>query len=99
MLERSMRSLPRTRQTAAKTRPWPNCFDSFASTGARMHYDRYRQRDLQGGPGVVENACRQMVGLRANPPGIHCSVKGANSVLVINCCFKNRKWVEFHDWK
>ena len=64
-----------------------------------MRYDRYRQRDLQGGSGVIENTCRQMVGLRANPPGIHCCVNGANSVLAINCCFKNRKWVEFLDWK
>ena len=44
-----------------------------ASRKAQMHYDKYRQHGMQIGSGDVENAGRQIVGLRMKRPGSHRS--------------------------
>ena len=75
------------------------CIDYFTDNRAQMRYDKYRERGMQIGSGVVESACRQMVGLRLKRPGSHWSVKGANAVLSIKCCRRNLRWVDFLDWR
>ena len=75
------------------------CIDYFTANKAQMQYDTYRQQGMQIGSGVVESACRQIVGLRMKRPGSHWSVTGANAVLAIKCCLKNRRWVDFLNWK
>ena len=75
------------------------CIDCFTANKARMRHDIYRRQSMQVGSGVVESACRQIVGLRMKRPGSHWSVTGVNAVLAIKCCLKNRRWVDFLDWK
>ncbi len=75
------------------------CVDYFTANKSQMQYDKYRRQGMQIGSGVVESACRQIVGLRLKRPGSHWSVQGANAVLSIKCCLTNHRWVDFLDWK
>ena len=73
--------------------------DYFTANKAQMQYDKYRQQGMQIGSGDVENAGRQIVGLRMKRSGSHRSVTGANAVLAIKCCLTNQKWVDFLHWQ
>ncbi len=75
------------------------CVDHLTANKAQMQYDKYRRQGMQIGSGVVESACRQIVGLRLKRPGSHWSVKGTNAVLSIKCCLTNHRWVDFLHWK
>ena len=45
------------------------CIDCFESNRERMRCDEYRKRGIQVGSGIVESACRHLVGLRFKRPG------------------------------
>ena len=58
-----------------------------------MRYDRYRKRGLPVGSGVVESACKQIVGSRFKRAGCRWSKAGAK------CCIENNRWADFLDWR
>ena len=65
----------------------------------RMRYDLYRKRGLPVGSGFVESACKRIVGSRLKGAGRRWSKAGANAVLAVKCCFENRRWPDFLDWR
>ena len=75
------------------------CIRYYGTNRDRMHYDLYRKRGLPVGSGVVESACKQIVGSRFKGAGRHWSKIGANAVLAIKCCFRNNRWPDFLDWR
>ena len=75
------------------------CIDYFEKNKERMRCDSYRERGMRIGSGIVENSCRNIVGLRPERPGCRWSLKGANAMLAINCALAIMSWVEFMDWK
>ena len=75
------------------------CIRCYGTNRDRMHYDLYRKRGLPVGSGVVESACKQIVGSRFKGAGRHWSKIGANAVLAIKCCFRNNRWPDFLDWR
>ena len=75
------------------------CIRYYGTNRDRMRYDLYRQRGLPVGSGVVESACKQIVGSRFKGAGRHWSKIGANAVLAIKCCFRNNRWPDFLDWR
>lgn len=76
-----------------------DCVRYFESNRDRMRYDAYRARGMQIGSGVVESACRHVVGQRMKRSGGRWTVEGANAVLAIRRCLKNLRWPDFLDWK
>ena len=49
---------------------------------------RYRQFEKQGfctSTGVVESACKLVIGTRLKRAGMHWTVKGANAIIALRC--------------
>ena len=75
------------------------CIRTYGTNRDRMRCDLCRKRGLPVGSGVVESACKQIVGSRFKGAGRRWSKIGANAVLAIKCCFENRRWPDFLDWR
>ena len=74
------------------------CCRYYRNNMERMRYDRYRDRGMQIGSGVVESGCRQY-GLRVKRPGTRWSETGANAMLALKSCVMNFRMPDFLDWK
>ena len=74
------------------------CCRYYRNNVERMRYDRYRDRGMQIGSGVVESGCRQY-GLRVKRPGTRWSETGANAMLALKSCVMNFRMPDFLDWK
>ena len=75
------------------------CIRYYEANRDRMRYDPCRTRGLPVGSGIVESVCKRIVGSRLKGAGRHWSKAGANAVLAIKCCFENRRWPDFLDWR
>ena len=59
----------------------------FENNKDRMRYNEFRRQGLFVGSGVVEAGCRTVIGQRLKQSGMHWTVKGANSIIALRCCF------------
>lgn len=55
----------------------------FEKNKAHMQYAQYRQQHLFIGSGVVEAACKTLVGARLKQSGMEWTIRGANAVLAL----------------
>jgi hypothetical protein len=67
----------------------------FERNKDRMRYDDFRRRGLFVGSGVLEAGCRTVIGQRLKQSGMHWSVKGANNIIALRCCFFSNRWEDF----
>ena len=75
-------------------------FIRYCETNAdRMRCDLYRARGLPVGSGVVESACKHIVGNRFKKAGCRWSKAGANALLAVRCCLENMRWPDFLEWR
>ena len=75
------------------------CVRYMEANKDRMRYDVYRKRGLPVGSGVVESACKRIVGSRFKRSGCRWSKAGANALLAAECCIDNNRWADFLDWR
>ena len=75
------------------------CIRTYKANRDRMRYDLYRTCGLPVGSGIVESACKRIVGNRRKKSGCRWSKAGANAVLAVKCCFENMRWPDFLDWR
>ena len=75
------------------------CSRYYEANADRMRYDLCRKLGLPVGSGVVESACKQIVGSRFKRAGCHWSKAGANALLAVKCCLENRRWADFLEWR
>ena len=73
------------------------CCRYYRNNIERMRYDRYRDRGMQVGSGVVESGCKRY-GLRLKRPGTRWSETGANAMLALKSCVMNFRLPDFLDW-
>jgi hypothetical protein len=66
----------------------------FANQAPRMAYDRYRARGLDIGSGMVEGACKHLIGAREKGPGMRWGDPGANAVAQVRVALFNDRWDE-----
>ena len=95
-IETLVGSLARVRPSAT------NCKDELRNTSAyfesnahRMRYADSRQRALFVGSGVVEAACKTIIGHRLKQSGMRWTVRGANAVIALRCCELSSRWEQF----
>lgn len=67
----------------------------FTNQASRMAYDLYRERDLAIGSGLVESACKTLIGLREKGPGMRWTVAGAQAVANVRVLLFNHEWTEY----
>ena len=75
------------------------CIRTYGTSRDRMRCDLCRKRGLPVGAGVVESACKQIVGSRFKGAGRRWSKAGADALLAVKCRFRNNRWPDFLDWK
>ena len=63
-----------------------------------MHYDEYQRADLVLATGVIEGACRYVIGERLDCSGMRWGLAGAEPLLQLRCLEVNGDWDAFIDW-
>jgi hypothetical protein len=69
--------------------------DYFERNAERMRYPKFRRQHLFVGSGVIEAACKTVVAARLKRSGMFWTVRGANAILALRCCYLNG---EFEDY-
>jgi hypothetical protein len=67
----------------------------FDKNKDHMRYADYRAQGLFVGSGVVESACRALVGQRLKQPGMEWTVRGANDILALRAVILSGRDEEF----
>ena len=67
----------------------------FQTNAERMRYDRFRGQGLFIGSGVVEAACKTIIGHRLKQSGMRWTVRGANAIIALRCCDLSGRWEQF----
>lgn len=57
----------------------------FEKNAHRMRYQHFKEQELFLGSGVVEAACRTIVGERLKKSGMEWTVRGANAIIALRC--------------
>jgi hypothetical protein len=86
-LERSHPGLAEILETEA------NYFDGNKQ---RMRYPEFRKQRFFVGSGVVEAACKTIVG-RLKQSGMSWTVRGANTIIALRCCYVSGKFEDYWD--
>ncbi len=64
----------------------------FEKHAERMQYKMFREKGYQIGSGVIESACKHVVGQRCKQAAMGWQEKGINPVLSARCLIKNGAW-------
>ncbi|MDQ3549652.1 MAG: ISKra4 family transposase [Chloroflexota bacterium] len=67
----------------------------FTNQASRMAYDQYRERGLDIGSGMVESACKYVIGTREKGPGMRWSIAGAQAVANVRVLVLNNQWNDY----
>jgi len=67
----------------------------FRNNASRMHYGNYRAQGLFVGSGVVEAGCKTVIGKRLKQSGMEWTVRGANAIIALRCCYLSDRTEEF----
>lgn len=67
----------------------------FRDNRSRMRYDQFRARGYHIGSGVVEAACKHVVGSRCKRSGMRWSKDGAQSILALRSLVLNDRWDDY----
>ena len=57
----------------------------FSENAERMQYERFKAMGLFVGSGVIEAACKNVIGKRLKQSGMHWSLNGANNIIALRC--------------
>ena len=60
-----------------------------------MRYQQYFEQGLFVGSGVIEAACRTIVGQRMKHSGMEWTVRGANAIAALRCVIQSNRFEEF----
>ena len=67
----------------------------FDANRDRMRYPEFRQKGLFVGSGVMEAACKTVIGSRLKQSGVFWTVRGANAIIALRCCLLNGELEEY----
>lgn len=62
-----------------------------------MRYDRFRAQGFRVGSGVVDGACKNLVGGRLQCSGMHWTADGANAILELRSCILSGRYEQFRE--
>jgi hypothetical protein len=69
--------------------------DYFERNAERMRYPRFRRQHLFVGSGVIEAGCKTVIGSRLKQSGMFWTVRGANSIIALRCCYLNGRFENY----
>ena len=56
-----------------------------------MRYPQFRRQHRFVGSGVIEAGCKTVIGARLKKSGMFWTVRGANAIIALRCCYLNRR--------
>lgn len=71
------------------------CLHYFWANRKRMRYPRFHAQGLCTSTGVVESACKVVVGTRLKRSGMHWTVLGANAIIALRCAKLSGRFQDF----
>ena len=71
------------------------CVDYIDNNRERTRYPTFRAMGLCVSTGVVEGACKNIVGSRLKRGGMHWTVDGANAILALRCAILSNRFDDF----
>jgi hypothetical protein len=69
--------------------------DYFERNAERMRYPKFRRQHLFVGSGVIEAGCKTVIGSRLKQSGMFWTVRGANSIIALRCCYLNGRFEDY----
>ena len=69
----------------------------FERNAARMRYPDFRRQHLFVGSGVIEAACKTVIGSRLKQSGMFWTLRGANAIIALRCCHLNNRFEDYWD--
>ncbi len=69
--------------------------DYFERNAERMRYPNFRRQHLFLGSGVIEAGCKTVIGSRLKRSGMFWTVRGANAILALRCCYLNGRFEDY----
>jgi hypothetical protein len=69
--------------------------DYFERNAERMRYPAFRAQGLFVGSGVVEAGCKTVIGSRLKRSGMFWTVRGANAIIALRCCYLNDRFEDY----
>ena len=63
----------------------------FERNADRMRYPEFRRQHLFVGSGVIEAACKTVIGARLKQSGMFWTVDNANAIIALRCCQLNNR--------
>ena len=67
----------------------------FETNRQRMDYPTYRKKGMHIGSGVVEAACKCVVGTRCKRSGMRWTNTGLQAILNTRCLLLNERWDDY----
>ena len=67
----------------------------FRRNALRMRYPKFRRQHLFVGTGVIEAGCKTVIGSRCKQSGMFWTVRGANAILALRCCYLNGRFEDY----
>jgi len=71
--------------------------DYFETNAERMRYPKFRRQHLFVGSGVIEAGCKTVIGSRLKQSGMFWTVRGANAIIALRCCYLNARFEDYWD--
>ena len=69
--------------------------DYFQTNTKRMRYPQFRKQHLFVGSGVIEAACKTVIGSRLKQSGMFWTLRGANAILALRCSHLNGRFEDY----
>ena len=69
--------------------------DYFDRNAERMRYPKFRRLHLFVGSGVIEAGCKTVIGARLKQSGMFWTVRGANAIIALRCCYLNGRFEDY----
>lgn len=65
----------------------------------RMKYNLYRAQGLFIGSGIIEAACKNLIGKRLKQSGMFWSLHGANAIITLRCTILSKRFEDFWEYR
>ena len=75
------------------------CVGYIETNRERMRYPEFRAQGLHIGSGVVEGACKSVVGGRLKQGGMRWTKDGADAVMALRSCILSGRYEDFWEWR
>ena len=72
-------------------------FNYLKNNMEQMRYARFRREGYFIGSGVIEAACKSIVGKRLKQSGMEWTVNGANDIISLRCAITSRRFNDYWD--